>query len=100
MQQSITISIEYRIRRIVLDLRRRWVLRRLSKGLSCLTNEDLVDLLAKAGIRRSELFMNFKGNALHRQLMGQMLTHFSVNREKASEHRWSDLVCAESVCAR
>ncbi len=62
MQQSITIGIEYPIRRIVLDLRRRWILRRLSKGLSCLTNEDLVDLLAKAGMRRSELFMNFKGN--------------------------------------
>jgi hypothetical protein len=44
--------------------------------------------------------MNFKGNTLHRQLMGQMLTHFSVDREKASEHRWSDLVHAERVCAR
>ncbi len=78
MQQSITINIEYPIRRIMLDLRRRWILRRLSQGLSYFTKKELVDLLARAGIRRSELFTSFKGNALHRQLMGQMLNHFSV----------------------
>ncbi len=100
MQQSISINIEYPIRRILLDLRRRWALRRLGKGLACFTNKDLVDLLAKVGISRSELFTSFKGNALHRQFMGQMLTHFSVDRKKASEHHWRDLVYAEKVCAR
>ena len=100
MQQSISINIEYPIRRIMLDLRRRWILRRLGKGLACFTDKDLVDLLARAGISRSELFTSFKGNALHRQFMGQMLTHFSVDREKASEHHWRDLVYAEKVCAR
>ena len=100
MQQSITTNIEHPIRRTMLDLRRRWVLRRLSKGLSNFTNKELADLLVKAGIRRSELFTSFKGNALHRRLMGQMLTHFSVDRERASEHRWLDLVYAERVCAR
>ncbi len=99
MQQSITINIEHPIRRTTLDLRRRWVLRRLSKGLSYFTNKELAHLLTKAGIRRSELFTSFKGNALHRRLMGQMLTHFSVDRERASEHRWPDLVYAERVCA-
>jgi hypothetical protein len=93
MQQSTTINVD-------LDLRRRWVLRRLSKGLSCFTDKELVDLLASAGLRRSELFTSFKGNALHRQLMGQMLTHFSVDDEKASEHHWPNLVYAERVCAR
>jgi len=93
MQQSTTINVD-------LDLRRRWVLRRLSKGLSCFTDKELVDLLASAGLRRSELFTSFKGNALHRQLMGQMLTHFSVDEEKASEHHWPNLVYAERVCAR
>jgi len=44
MQQSITTNIENRIRRIVLDLRRRWVLRRLSKGLSYFTNKELAHL--------------------------------------------------------
>ena len=100
MQQSISIKIEHFIHRILLDLRRRWTLRRLNKGLSYFTNKELAHLLAKAGIKRSELFTSFKGNALHRRLMGQMLTHFSVDREKASEHRWSDLVYAEKVCAR
>ena len=93
MQQSTTINVD-------LDLRRRWVLRRLSKGLSCFTDKESVDLLASAGLRRSELFTSFKGNALHRQLMGQMLTHFSVDDEKASEHHWPNLVYAERVCAR
>ena len=93
MQQSTTINVD-------LDLRRRWVLRRLRKGLSCFTDKELVDLLASAGLRRSELFTSFKGNALHRQLMGQMLTHFSVDDEKASEHHWPNLVYAERVCAR
>ena len=78
MQQSITINIEHPICRTTLDLRRKWVLRRLKKGLSCFMKKELVDLLARAGIRRSELFTSFKGNALHRQLMGQMLNHFSV----------------------
>ena len=100
MQQSITINIEYPIRRIMLDLRRRWILRRLSQGLSCFTNKELVDLLARAGIRRSELFTSFKGNALHRQFMGRMLTHFSVDCKKASDHHWRDLMYAENVCAR
>ena len=100
MQQSITINIEHTICRTTLDLRRKWVLRRLSKGLSCFTKKELVDLLARAGIRRSELFTTFKGNALHRQLMGRMLSHFSVDRETASEHHWPDLVYAERVCAR
>ena len=100
MQQSTTINVEYPIRRIMLDLRRRWVLRRLSQGLSYFTNKELVDLLARAELRRSELFTNFEGNALHRRLMGQMLTHFSVDGEKASEHHWPNLVYAERVCAR
>ena len=100
MQQSTTINVEHPIRRTTLDLRRRWVLRRLSKGLSYFTNKELAHLLAKAGMRRSELFMNFKGNTLHRRFMGQMLTHFSVDREMASEHHWRDLVYAEKVCAR
>ena len=100
MQQSISIKIEHFIHRILLDLRRRWTLRRLNKGLSYFTNKELAHLLAKAGIKRSELFTSFKGNALHRRLMGQMLTHFSVDGEKASEHRWPDLVNAERVCAR
>ncbi len=55
---------------------------------------------SEAGIRRSELFTRFKGNALDRQLMGQMLIHFSVDRQTASEHDWPDLVHAERVCAR
>ena len=100
MQQPTTINVEYPIRSIMLGLRRRWILRRLSKGLSYFTNKELADLLAKAGIRRSELFTSFKGNALHRRLMGQMLTHFSVDRKRASEHRWPDLVYAERVCGR
>lgn len=81
-------------------VRRKRALRRLNRDLAGLTNKELADLLAKAGLRRSELFTGFKGNLRHRRLMGQMLSRFDIDRETACEHHWRQLVHAEKACAR
>lgn len=100
MQHSITFDIQHAIHNVVLELRRRQALRRLSKGLAQLNDQELDDLLAEAGMQRKDLFANFVGNAPHRRLMGRMLMHFGVDRERASRHNWDDLVHAESRCAQ
>ena len=100
MQHSMTFDIQHPIHSIMLELRRRHALRRLSKGLALLTDEELDDLLAEAGIQRKELFTDFDGKAPHRPLMGRMLMRFGVDRGRASQHHWGDLVRAESQCAR
>jgi hypothetical protein len=100
MQQPMTFNIEQSIHSIRSGLRRRHAISRLNRGLARFTETELEDLLSKADIRRSELFTGFKGNAVHRQLMGRMLAHLGVDHAQASEHCWIDLIYAESVCAR
>ena len=75
MQQPMTFNIEQSIHSIRSGLRRRHAISRLNRGLARFTETELEDLLSKADIRRSELFTGFKGNAVHRQLMGRMLAH-------------------------
>ena len=100
MQQPMTDNIEQPIHNIRSGLRRRYALSRLNRGLARFTETELEDLLSKADIRRNELFTGFKGNTVHRQLIGRMLAHFGVDHEQASEPCWIDLIYAESVCAR
>lgn len=85
--------------RLGLALGRRRVLRRLNRDLAEFTNKDLSELLAKLGIRRSDLFTGFSGNLRHRRLMGHMLVHFDIDRETACQHHWRNLVQAERACA-
>ena len=100
MQHSMNFDIKHPIYSIMLELRRRNALRRLSKGLALLTDEELDDLLADAGIQRKDLFTSFEGNTPRRRLMGRMLMHFGIDRKRASQHHWGDLVHAENRCAR
>lgn len=100
MQNSMTFDIQHSIHSIMLKLRRKLALRRLNKDLTLLTDEELNDLVAEAGLKRKDLFTSFDGNAPHRRLMSGMLTHFGVDREQASQNNWGDLVHAESQCAQ
>ena len=100
MQNSMNFDIQHPIHSIMLKLRRKLALRRLNKDLALLTDEELNDLLAEAGLQRKDLFTSFDGNAPHRRLMSRMLTHFGVDREQASQNNWGDLVQAESQCTQ
>ena len=99
MHLPATIDLKHRLRRLTAILRRNWARRRLTRDLAYFTNKDLTDVLTQAGIRRSELFTGFKGNLLHRRLMGRMLERFGIDRETACEHHWRKLVHAERTCA-
>jgi hypothetical protein len=85
--------------RLGLALDRRRALRRLNRDLAEFTNKDLADVLARVGIRRSDLFTGFSGNLRHRRLMGHMLVRFGIDRETACQHYWRNLVQAERACA-
>ena len=100
MQLSPIIDFKHPWRSLRATLRRNRALRHLNRDLAGLTNKELADLLAKAGLRRGELFTGFKGNLRHRRLMGQMLTRFDIDHETACEHHWRQLVHAEKACAR
>ncbi len=81
-------------------LRRARARRRLNRTLADFTNKELSDLLATAGIRRSDLFAGSEGNPRHRRLMGHMLTRFGIDRETACRHDWRSLAQAERACAQ
>jgi len=100
MRLSTTANVKHRLRNLRANLRRKRVLRRLNRGLAGFSNKELADLLAEAGIGRTDLFTDFRGNRQTRGLMGQMLTHFDIDREMACEHHWRKLVHAEKACAR
>lgn len=87
-------------RRFSTALRRRRARRRLNRDLAGLTNKELSDLLAKAGIRRSDLFAGLEGAPRHRRLMGHMLVRFGIDRETACQHNWRSLAQAERACAQ
>lgn len=100
MRLSTTANVKHRLRNLRANLRRKRVLRRLNRDLAGFSNKELADLLAEAGIGRTDLFTGFRGNRQNRGLMGQMLTHFDIDREMACEHHWRKLVHAEKACAR
>ena len=100
MQPFMNFNILHPFHSIMLGLRRKRALRRLSEVLSIETDEELEDLLEEVGIQRKNLFTSFDGNAPHRRRMGRMLVHFGVDRAQASLHHWGDLVHAERRCAR
>lgn len=100
MRSSTTVKVKYRLRGLAASLRRGRARRRLGRDLGVFTNKELADVLAKAGVRRSDLFTGFKGNRPHRRRMGQMLSRFDIDRETACEHHWRKLVYADKVCAR
>ena len=100
MRNSMNFDIKHPIHSFMLELRRRNALRRLNKDFAQLTDKELDDLLAEAGIQRKDLFTSFDGNTPRRRLMGRMLMHFGIDRERASQHHWGHLVRAESRCTR
>lgn len=100
MGHSTRIKVTHGLRAFRANLRRKRVLRHLNRDLAGYSNKELADLLARARMRRSELFTGFNGNRPNRQLMGRMLRHFDIDRELACEHHWRKLVHAEKACAR
>ncbi len=100
MSRSTRVAVTHGFRRFRSNLRRKRVLRHLNRDLAGYSNGELASLLAKAGLRRSQLFTGFKGNRPNRRLMGRMLQHFDIDRELACEHQWRKLVHAETACAR
>lgn len=94
-----TAKMKRRLRRVKATLRRSRARQRLSRDLAGLTNKDLTDLLARAGLRRSDLFTGFEGNPRHRGRMGQIMAHFDIDRETACAHHWRKLVYADKICA-
>jgi hypothetical protein len=100
MGHSTRIKVTHGLRTFRANLRRKRVLRHLNRDLAGYSNKELADLLARARMRRSELFTGFTGNRPNRQLMGRMLRHFDIDRELACEHHWRKLVHAEKACAR
>jgi hypothetical protein len=81
-------------------LRRTRARRRLNRTLAEFTNKELSDLLAEAGMRRSDLFAGRDGAPRHRRLMGHMLVRFGIDRETACQHGWRSLAQAERACAQ
>ncbi len=100
MGLSTRIKTPHGLRNFRTNLRRKRVLRHLNRDLAGFSNKQLADLLAKARMRRSDLFTDFTGNRANRQLMGHMLSHFDIDRELACEHQWHKLVHAEGACAQ
>ena len=99
MGLSTRIKVAHGLQNFRKNLRRKRVLRHLNRDLAGYSNKELADLLARARMRRSELFTGFKGNRPHRQLLGRMLSHFGIDRELACEHQWHKLVRADKACA-
>jgi hypothetical protein len=100
MRLSTTANVKHGWQNLGANLRGKRVLRRLNRDLAGFSNKELTDLLARAGIGRTDLFTGFQGNRRNRRLMGQMLSHFDIDRETACEHHWRKLVHAEKACAR
>lgn len=100
MRLSPIANVKHALRNLRTRLRRNQVLRHLNRDLANFSNKELANLLANARIGRSELFTDFKGNRRHRQLMGQMLSRFDIDRELACEHHWRKLVHAERACSQ
>lgn len=86
--------------RVGATLRRTRARRRLNRTLADFTNQELTDLLAKAGLSRSDLFAGREGTPRHRRLMGHMLVRFGIDRQTACRHNWRSLTQAERACAQ
>ena len=69
--------------------------RRLSRSSDC----DLDLALAAAGMKRSDLFTPFRGNARHRKRLAAMMAHLQVDRDLAVEAFWPQLREADTHCA-
>jgi Family of unknown function (DUF6455) len=100
MHLSPIVEMKHPWHKLGLALRRHRARRRLNRDLVGFTNRELAGLLARAGIRRSDLFAGFKGNRRHRRLMGEMLARFGIDRETACADRWDEVSYAERTCAQ
>ena len=78
---------------------RRWDGRgRLSGALTCYTDEQIDRALAKAGMRRADLFAAAKGNARHRRRLGKVVRYFGIDPGPMAEEHWRELKQAERIC--
>jgi len=100
MQLSAIIALKRPWHRAGSALRRSRARRRLNRTLVGFSNKELTDLLANAGMRRSDLFAGREGTPRHRRLMGHMLVRFGIDRETACQHSWRSLAQAERACAQ
>lgn len=71
---------------------------RLCGALTCYSDEQIDRALAKAAMRRGDLFAAAKGNARHRRRLGKVMRYFGIDPERMAEERWPELKRAERVC--
>lgn len=71
---------------------------RLGGALTCYSDEQIDRALAKAAMRRGDLFAAAKGNARHRRRLGKVMRYFGIDPERMAEERWPEVKRAERIC--
>jgi hypothetical protein len=73
--------------------------RRLRRSLNTMSEAELVELLARAGLAQGDLF-HLAAPVRHRRRMARMLAHFGLDTERLVRCHWAALREADRTCAR
>ena len=79
---------------------RRWQNPALARTLSELSDDEIDNALARAGLTRKDLFTPDNAIAQYRFRMGCMLTTLGINVEQTVREHWAPLKDADYNCSR
>ena len=89
-----------RLLRSIADKMRRWQNPVLARTISDLSDDEIDNALARAGLTRKDLFTPDNAIAQYRFRMACMLTTLGINIEQAIREDWATLKDADNKCSR
>lgn len=89
-----------RLLRSIADKVRRWHNPALARTLSDLTDDEIDDALARAGLTRKDLFVSDNAIAEHRVRIAQMLAALGIDVGQLVSEDWASLKHVDHKCSR
>ena len=90
----------HRLLRLIADKMCRWQNPALARTLSDLSDDEIDDALARAGLTRKDLFAPDNAIAQHRVRMAQMLAMVGLDVGQLVSEDWASLKHADHKCSR